>query len=498
MTILKMDVDLEEELMDLASNELSYMPSSTTTAAPHIPTRSLKISTPTGALVQQVTEQLSVQATQQVARQQNPKLSEPVASSCDKAQLTAEQLKFLQEEDERQERRNTIVKELTAMRQVAVTRRLHDLVMQFEQLLQRITDQIEASDDTGDENEGRRKLATQYTTAKLNFVLGQSALELQLVDEDVKWTRLLDELPITERDYLGRAADEKFVEQMKYLRGERGHERQNLIQRHLHGILVLTAPHRNGQTVAKTSTHHSLRQLLQAFVNIFRSCYADFLQYGGQGFGARRDVSVDRVTCTLPLVAADVTQFAAILTQVVLLKYPFLQSSEEQRNSVQRSVMAALFDALQPVLHGLYVAAFSREDSLVDDTAELSRTNPLAYFEVKPIFRLDGSWSGPQQQKQFIAGGNECRLLTLRHYNAAIHHMNNLASERSPYAKLERLAQVCREIDRAIKLYYASQPIERRPSPQQLNMYETFHTPFSAGKRTNFGFCNFLWCCYIV
>lgn len=104
MTILKMDVDLEEELMDLASNELSYMPSSTTTAAPHIPTRSLKISTPTGALVQQVTEQLSVQATQQVARQQNPKLSEPVASSCDKAQLTAEQLKFLQEEDERQER----------------------------------------------------------------------------------------------------------------------------------------------------------------------------------------------------------------------------------------------------------------------------------------------------------------------------------------------------------------------------------------------------------
>ncbi|KAG6945583.1 hypothetical protein JG687_00017201 [Phytophthora cactorum] len=107
------------------------------------------------------------------------------------------------------------------MRQAAVARRLDELVLQLEQLQQRITDKIGASDDTGDDNERRRRLETQQMTAKLNFVVEQSALERQRVDEDVKWTRLLEELPMEERGYLGRAADEKFVEQMKYLRGER-------------------------------------------------------------------------------------------------------------------------------------------------------------------------------------------------------------------------------------------------------------------------------------
>ncbi|KAG3140827.1 hypothetical protein PC128_g25105 [Phytophthora cactorum] len=469
-----MNLDLEEELMDLVSNELAYMPSSTASSSP--PRRFLippTSSAPTGTLVQQVTEQLLSQATQQVALQQqhNQISPKPVASSSDEEQLSPEQLKFLTEEDARLDRRNAVVRELTAMRQAAVARRLDELVLQLEQLQQRITDKIGASDDTGDDNERRRRLETQQMTAKLNFVVEQSALERQRVDEDVKWTRLLEELPMEERGYLGRAADEKFVEQMKYLRGERESERQDSIQRHLHGILVLTAPHRNGQTVAKTSMHHSLRHLLQAFANIFRGCYSDFLQYGGQGFGVRRDVSVDRVTCTLPLVAGDVTQFGAVFTQVVLFKYPFLQTSEAQRNAVQRSVVAALFDALQPVLHGLYVASFQREDSIVDDVAELSRTKPLAYFEVKPIFRLDGSWSGAQQQQElFVADQNERRLLTLRHYTAAIYHMNNLSSERSPYAKLGRLAQVCEEIDRAIKEYYDSQPAELRPSPEHLNV----------------------------
>lgn len=274
-----------------------------------------------------------------------------------------------------------------------------------------------------------------------------------------------------ERDYLGRAADEQFTEQMKYLRGKREDERTSAIQQHLHGILVLTAPQHNGQTVAKTSMHHSLRHLLQAFANIFQGCYAEFLQYGGQGFGVRRGgASVDRVTCALPLVAADVTQFAAMLAQVVLFKYPFLQTSEAQRDAVQRSVLGALFDALQPALHGLYVASFQREDAIVEDVAEVARTNPLEFFEVKPLFRLDGSWSGAQVE-QVVADGNERRLLTLHHYNAAIHHMNNLTSERSPYAKLERLSQICEEIDRAIKLFYESQPEEHRPAPEQLNMY---------------------------
>eukprot|EP00644_Phytophthora_capsici_P001698 jgi/Phyca11/564193/estExt2_Genewise1.C_PHYCAscaffold_140152 len=269
-----------------------------------------------------------------------------------------------------------------------------------------------------------------------------------------------------ERDYLGRAA----TEQMKYLRGTREGERVSAIQQHLHGILVLTAPHHNGQTVAKTSMHHSLRHLLQAFASIFHSCYDGFLLYGGQGFGVRRgDVSVDRVTCTLPLVAADVTQFAAMLVQVVLFKYPFLQTSEAQRDAVERSVLGALFDALQPALHGLYVSSFQREDAIVEDVAEVARTNPLEFFEVKPLFRLDGSWSGAQEE-QAVADGNERRLLTLRHYNAAIHQMSNFTSERSPYAKLERLAQVCEQIDRAIKFYIEAQPEELRPAPEQLNV----------------------------
>eukprot|EP00644_Phytophthora_capsici_P019390 jgi/Phyca11/557756/estExt2_Genewise1Plus.C_PHYCAscaffold_4040001 len=327
------------------------------------------------------------------------------------------------------------------------------------------------SEGIGNEDERRWRVAVQQMTAKLDFVVKNSAVELHIADENVKWTRLLEDLPMEERDYLGRAADEQFTEQMKYLRGTREGERVSAIQQHLHGILVLTAPHHNGQTVAKTSMHHSLRHLLQAFASIFHSCYAGFLQYGGQGFGVRRgDVSVDRVTCTLPLVAADVTQFAAMLVQVVLFKYPFLQTSETQRDAVERSVLGALFDALQPALHGLYVSSFQREDVIVEDVAEVARTNPLEFFEVKPLFRLDGSWSGAQEE-QAVAGGNERQLLTLRHYNAAIHHMNNFTSERSPYAKLERLAQVCEEIDRAIKLFYESQPEELRPAPEQLNVY---------------------------
>lgn len=138
-----------------------------------------------------------------------------------------------------------------------------------------------------------------------------------------------------------------------------------------------------------------------------------------------------------------------------------------QRKVVQKSVLAALFDALQPALHGLYVASFQREDALVEDVAELCRTNALEYFEVKPVFRLDGSW----QQQDRLADGNERRLLTLRHYNAAIYHMSNLASERSPITKLERVALVCEEVDRAVKAYYKLQPVDSRPSPKELNMY---------------------------
>ncbi|KAG7375688.1 hypothetical protein PHYPSEUDO_015617 [Phytophthora pseudosyringae] len=457
-----MDVDLEDELMDLASNELAYMPPSGAPRAPRRPLGACASAAPTSALTRQVTEQLAAQVTQHGALRQEPRQI-PIAPSPDEELLTPEQLQFLAEEDARLERRHVVVRELTAARQAAVARRLDDLVLQFEQLRLSVTERTGG----GGDSERRRRAAMQHMTAKLDFVLGLSALEREAADESVQWTGLLHELPMQERDYLGRAADEKFVEQMKYLRGEREGESAGVIQRHLHGILVLAAPQRNGQTVAKTSLHHSLRHLLQAFATIFRACYAGFLQYGGQGFGARSSVSLDRVTCALPLAAADVTQFAAILAQVVLFKYPFLQSSEAQRNAVQRGVLDALFDALQPALHGLYVASFQREDAIVDDVAEVARSNPLEYFEVQPLFRLDGSWPG---HEQLVADGNERRLLTVRHYSAAIYHMNNLASDRSPYAKLERLARVCEEIDRAIRLFYESQTAELRPSPEQLNV----------------------------
>jgi hypothetical protein len=457
--------------MDLASNELAYLPSSGGNTAPHSSRSSSVSSAPTASLVQQVTEHLLAQATQQQdqMRSQIPESSafRPAPSS-EEEQLTPEQLQFLAEEDARQERRHEAVRELTTARSDVVARRLDELVLQFEQLQQQVVESFTADEDALEEAEISRLLGARQMMAKLDFTVQQSALELQ-VDDQVHWTRLLEELPMQERDYMGRAADEKFVEQMKYLRGEREAEREGAIQQHLHGILVLTAPHRNGQTVAKTSMHHSLRHLLQAFVNIFRGCYAGFLQYGGQGFGVRMGVSVDRVTCTLPLVAADVTKFAAILTQVVLFKYRFLQTSEAQRAAVERNVLAALFEALQPTLHGLFVASFQREDAIVDDLAELSRTKPLEYFEVKPLFRLDGSWPGQRQGR--IVDGNERRLLSLRHYNAAIYHMNNLASNRSPYAKLERLAHVCEEIDRAIKQFYDLQPAEHRPPSEHLSVY---------------------------
>ncbi|KAL3665540.1 hypothetical protein V7S43_009574 [Phytophthora oleae] len=465
-------MDLEEELMDLASNELAYMPSSTASSPPGRSLSSSVSPAPTTALMQQVTEQLLSQATQHLALQQDrePNSSTTtITPSSDEELLTAEQLQYLAEEDARLERRNTVVKELTTARQTAINRRLDNLVLQFEHLQRSVMESFRDSEDIRAGAERCWRVIVHQVTAKLDFVVENSALELQIWDENVNWTRLLEDLPMEERDYLGRAADEQFTEQMKYLRGTRESERKDAIQRHLHGILVLTAPQHNGQTVAKTSMHHSLRHLLQAFANIFEGCYAGFLQYGGQGFGVRRGVSVDRVTCVLPFVAADVTQFAAILVQVVLFKYPFLQSSEAQRDAVQQSVLGALFDALQPALHGLYVASFQREDAIVEDVADVAHTNPLEYFEVKPLFRLDGSWSGAQGQA--VADGNERRLLTLRHYNGAIHHMNNLASERSPYAKLERLAQVCEEIDRAIKLFYELQPEELRPAPEQLNVY---------------------------
>ncbi|KAJ8552187.1 hypothetical protein ON010_g10359 [Phytophthora cinnamomi] len=116
-------MDLEAELMDLASNELAYLPSRGPQATSR---RSLSVPTappPSDQLKQQVAEQLLAQAAQSLAlTQQNqiPVPRPPSNSESDEELLTPEQLQFLAEEDARLERRNTLVRELTAARQAAV------------------------------------------------------------------------------------------------------------------------------------------------------------------------------------------------------------------------------------------------------------------------------------------------------------------------------------------------------------------------------------------
>ncbi|RLN86217.1 hypothetical protein BBJ28_00010847 [Nothophytophthora sp. Chile5] len=459
--------------MDLASNEHAYLPPPRGSCAQRRPSRPSASAAVTRDLSQQVAELLLAQATRQLALRRAEQLPIPAARSVDEELLSAEQQLLLAEEDARQERRNAVARQLAMARQTSIAARLDDLVQQFEQQQQEIAT---ASQET--EEDGRQRAERRQMTAKVDFVVASSALELrlalqQLQEEQqegsaVAWTRLLEDLPTQERDYLAQAADERFVEQMKYLKDDREHERYDAIAQHLHGILVLAAPQHNGQQVAKTALHHSLRHLLQAFANIFRDCYAGFLQYGGHGFGLRSGISIDRVTCVLPLVSVDVTQFSAILTQVVLFKYPFLQTSAAQKTAVQRSVLHALFEALQPTLHGLYVAAFQREDAMLDDLAFAARTHRLEFFLIPPRFRLDGL---SQRDQQLADDGNERRLRSLRAYSAAVYLMNNLASDRSPWAKLERLARACREIDHAVKAFYDQQPVEQRPSLEEMNVY---------------------------
>lgn len=281
------------------------------------------------------------------------------------------------------------------------------------------------------------------------------------------WTQVLQDLPSAETDYLAKAADEKFEQQMKYLKAE--HEVQQCVERHLATILLASVPTRHGQNMAKTMKH-SLGQLLRGFRTVFLACYEHVVtQY-----------TVDQVAQVLPLVSTDVVQFASILVQLLLFKYPFVA---QYKDHVRRCVVAALFELLQPTLHGLYVGAFRTEDAVMEDIARLKRMNPPADFGIAPIFRLDGTWTSR------ASGASEAddrppeaaRQHAMHQFGASIYRMNNLVNIRSPWVKVQALVFVCRDIDAAIKSFYAQQPVQ--PTPEEINMYVAFSLSFCSLSR---------------
>lgn len=311
--------------------------------------------------------------------------------------------------------------------------------------------------------------AMTQMTAKLDAVIEASLQELQATPEVVAlWTQVLAELPTEESDYMAKAADEKFEEQMKYCTSRRDErEIYKCIDHHLQAILVSSVPTRNGYSMGK-AMNHSLGQLLRDFRGVFLACYETFVaQY-----------EVYQVAQVLPLVSADVLQFASILVQLLVFKYAFLA---KWKDYVRRCVIAVLFELLQPTLHGLYVGAFQTEDAVMHDIAELKRANPPAEFRIAPVFRLDGSWR-PRGQSQVAEqpGNNESseasRQQCVRQYSAVIYKMNSLASIRSPWVKIETLARICRDIDATIKNFYAQQKLQQpagieHPSPEEINVY---------------------------
>lgn len=311
--------------------------------------------------------------------------------------------------------------------------------------------------------------AMTQMSAKLDAVIEASLQELQATPEIVAlWTQVLAELPTEESDYMAKAADEKFEEQMKYCTSRRDErEIHKCIDHHLQAILVSSVPTRNGYSMGK-AMNHTLGQLLRDFRGVFLACYETFVaQY-----------EVHQVAQVLPLVSTDVLQFASILVQLLVFKYAFLV---KWKDHVHRCVIAVLFELLQPTLHGLYVGAFQAEDATMHDIAGLKRANPPAEFRIAPVFRLDGSWRprGHRQSAEADNSNNESseasRQACARQYSAVIYKMNNLASIRSPWVKIETLAHICRGIDATIKNFYAQQKLQQpgveQPSPEEINVY---------------------------
>lgn len=370
-----------------------------------------------------------------------PGSSFSAAASTFVAKLISPQELQERELDEHFLRRKAIVKEMNQQRQ--------------QQIVARVGHPIDATTVIVQEYPHVNREAVEQMIEKLDVVVETSFQEMQqqAPAAAVLWAQLLQELTPLESAYLAKAADERFEEQMKYCAAKGERETQKCIEQHLDAILISRVPQRNGHSMGK-AVRHSLGQLLQDFRGIFLTCYENFVAQH----------QVHQIAQVLPLVAADVNQCGSILVQLLLFKYPFLATWKQ---FVHRCVISVLFEQLQPTLHGIYVAAFRTEDSVLEDIAQLKRANPVRDFGVRRIFRLDGSWASERGTRR---DRNELRLQSLQQYSSVIYQMNALPNIRSPLAKIESVVQICRGIDATIKAYYAQQP-QPQPTPEQISVY---------------------------
>lgn len=426
--------------MDLDCNESVYLPTSALKAS--IPMRSTRTMSFRALSIEQQVSRLLAEADKEQQRrlQIHTRVPLPVTAASRDADAICEA-----ETDETLLRRRALCAQLTRRKEAMLRSRLkHDIAGPA----------LNAS--PGDLHQAVAQ-AYQQMDRKLDYVIETSSSESQRYDGNgVLWTELLAELVPEEREYMAKAADEMFLERMKYTREDDAEQDAN-IQQHLQAILVTSeASRKSGRRIGRHMTH-SLGALVDDFANIFCGCYQNHLHSDPQ-----------QIVRLLPAVATDIQQFTAVLAQVLLFKYACLA---DHKQLVHHCVIGVLFEKLQPTLHGLYVAAFREEDLLVDDIALLARAHALPYFHVAPIFRLDGTWT-PNTDKNDnntrYADQNECRLRTLHQYNAIIYTMNRLPSHRSPLVKTQMLTRICQDLDRTVKEYYAQ--LQVQPTPDEINM----------------------------
>lgn len=431
--------DMEEELMDLDCNESVYLPASALKNS--IPISSTRTRSFRALSIEQQVSRLLAEADKEQQRRLQ-RVPMPAAAASRDVNTICEA-----EVDETLLRRRALCAQLTRRKEAMLRDRLtHDTV----------------ADSTTDESQGDRlhqavAQAYQQMDRKLDYVIETSASESQQYDgSGVLWTELLADLSPEEREYMAKAADEMFLERMKYTR-ESDTEQQAQIQQHLEAILVTSeASRKSGRRIGRHMTH-SLGALVDDFASIFCGCYEPHVHSDPQ-----------QLVRLLPAVATDVQQFTAVLTQVLLFKYACLV---DHKPLVHHCVMGVLFEKLQPTLHALYVHAFREEDRLVNEIALLARTHALSYFHVAPVFRLDGTWTpgaSSSDTETRYADQNECRLRTLHQYDAIIYTLNSLPSHRSPIVKTQMLTRICHDLDRTVKQYYAQ--LQDQPSPEELNM----------------------------
>lgn len=431
----KMD-DLEAELMDLDCNESVYLPTSALKAT--IPMSSTRTRSFRSLSIEQQVSRLLGEADKE-RLQIHARIPMPAAAT------GSRDTDAISETDETLLRRRALCARLTRRKEAMVRDRL----------------KRDITDSTMNASQGNLQEAVarayEQMDRKLDYVIETSASESQSYDGNgVLWTELLEDVVPEEREYMAKAADEMFLEQMKYPR-EDDAEQEAHIQQHLQAILMTSdASRKGGRRIGRHMTH-SLGALVDDFASIFCGCYQAHLHSDPL-----------QIVRLLPAVATDVQQFTAILAQVLLFKYACLA---DHKSFVHHCVMGVLFEKLQPTLHGLYVAAFREEDRVVDDIAHLARTHALPYFHVPPIFRLDGTWTPNSESSNTTtryADQNECRLRTLHQYDAIIYTMNNLPSHRSPLVKTQMLTRICHDLDRTVKQYYAH--LQVQPRPEDLNM----------------------------